>query len=64
MVSHDSDYYAAYTSRVDNSVDPVQLASKKPADQEPRCFRNRIFPGAARLGLMWLAYVIPDNIDR
>ena len=27
-----------YISQFENSVDPDQLASVKPADQEPRCF--------------------------
>ena len=33
-------YYAqlGYISQFENSVDPDQLASVKPADQEPRCF--------------------------
>ena len=27
-------------SRVENSVDPDQLASQKPADLDPHCFQN------------------------
>ena len=32
-------------SRVDNSVDPDQLASEKPADLALHCFQNRIYLG-------------------
>ena len=31
-----------FTSRVGNNVDPDQLASEKPADQDLHCFQNRI----------------------
>ena len=30
-----------------NNVDPDQLASMKPADLDPRCFQNRIYPSSA-----------------
>ena len=30
-----------FTSRVDNNVDPDQLASQKPADLGPHCFQNK-----------------------
>ena len=29
--------------RVENNVDPDQLASEKPADQDLHCFKNRIY---------------------
>ena len=35
------------TSRVENSVDPDQLASQKPADLNLHCFQNRISLGTA-----------------
>ena len=31
-----------YTSRVENSVNPDQLASEKPADLDSQCFQNSI----------------------
>ena len=34
-----------------NSVDPDQLASWKPADQDLHCFQNRSYPSLAWYGL-------------
>ena len=34
------------------TVDPDQLASKKPADLDLHCFQNRLYPGSAWLGLI------------
>ena len=39
------------TSRVENSVDPDQLASQKPADLDLHCFQSRIYPGIVMCGL-------------
>ena len=36
-------YEHVFTSRVENSVDPDQLASKKLADQDLHCFQNIIY---------------------
>ena len=36
-----------FISRVDNSVDPDQLASQEPADLDLHCFQNRIYPALA-----------------
>ena len=47
----DLSYKHVFTSRVENSVDPDQLASQKPADQDLHCFRNGIYPGLAWSGL-------------
>ena len=38
------------------SVDPDQLASEKPADQEPHCFQNGIYSGSAGEELMMLKF--------
>ena len=35
-------------------MDPDQLASVKPADQEPHCFQNGIYSGSAGEELMML----------
>ena len=35
-------------SIVENSVEPDQLASEKPADLGLDCFQNRIYPGYSR----------------
>ena len=35
---------------VENSVDPDQLASEKPADLDLHCFQNRIYPGLTWYG--------------
>ena len=35
----DLNYKHVFSSRVENSVDPDQLASKKPADQDPHVFK-------------------------
>ena len=32
------------TRSVENCVDPDQLASQKPADQDLHCFKNRMHP--------------------
>ena len=32
-----------FTNTVENSVDPDQLASHKPADLDLHCFQNRIY---------------------
>ena len=47
--SHDSSYKHVFTSRRENSVDPDQLVSQKPADpdQELHCFQNMIHLGSA-----------------
>ena len=45
--SHDPRLLHAFTSRVEKSVDPDQLASEKPADLDLHCFQNRIYPGSA-----------------
>ena len=44
----DSSYYM-YLQVVENSVDPDQLASEKPADQDLHCFQNRLYLGSAWL---------------
>ena len=36
---------------MENIVDPDQLASEKPADQDLHCFQNRIYLGSASLGI-------------
>ena len=36
-----------FTSLVENSVDPDQLASKKPADLDLHSFHNRMYPSVA-----------------
>ena len=36
-----------FTSRVENSADPDQLASKKPADLDQHRFPNKIYPSLA-----------------
>ena len=36
-----------YTSRVQNSIDPDQLASVKPPDWDLDCFESRIYPDTA-----------------
>ena len=41
------EYVFTHISRVENSVDPDQLASQKPADLYLHCFQNRIYPGSA-----------------
>ena len=33
----------AFTSKFENSVDPNQLASQKPADLDLHCFQNRVY---------------------
>ena len=45
----DSNYEHVFKSIVENSVDPDQLASEKPADLDLRCFQNKINPGSACL---------------
>ena len=35
-------YLHVFSSREENSVDPDQLASQKPADLDLQCFQNRI----------------------
>ena len=47
----DSSYWHILTSKVENSVDPGQLASQKPADLDLHCFQNRIYPGSTWFGL-------------
>ena len=37
----------ACINRLENSVDPDQLVSKKPADLDLHCFENRIYPNSA-----------------
>ena len=37
----ESSYYHVFASRVENSVNPDQLASEKPADQDLHCFQNQ-----------------------
>ena len=37
---YDTIYYHRFTDLVENSVDIDQLASGKPADQGPHCFRK------------------------
>ena len=39
----DFSYWHGLTIRVENSVDPDQLASEKPADLDLHCFQNRIY---------------------
>ena len=34
-----------FQNRVENSVNPDQLASVEPADLDLNCFQNRIYPG-------------------
>ena len=41
----DNSYKYVLSNRVDNSVDPDQLASKKPADLDRHCFHNMIHTG-------------------
>ena len=36
-----------FTSRVQNRVDPDQLASEKPADLDLHSFQNRVYPSIA-----------------
>ena len=36
-----------FTSKGENSVDPDQLASQKPADLDLHCFQNWIYPTLA-----------------
>ena len=50
--SQESYYKHIFTSRGDNSVDPDQLASKKPADLDLHCFENRTYLSPARKRLM------------
>ena len=38
-----SSYQSVFTIKVENSVDPDQLASQKPADQYLHCFQNKIY---------------------
>ena len=40
----DFSFWHGLTSRVENSVDPDQLASEKPADLDLYCFQNNIYP--------------------
>ena len=40
--SQDTSCKLAFTSQLENSVDPDQLASEKPADLDLHCFQNRI----------------------
>ena len=40
-------YKYLFTSRVERSVDPDQLASQKPADQDQHSFQNSIYRGLA-----------------
>ena len=42
----DSSYKHVFTGRVENSVDPDQLASQKPADLDLHCFQNRQYLGS------------------
>ena len=37
--------FACIISTVENSVDPDQLASEKPADLDVPCFQTGIYPG-------------------
>ena len=48
----DSSYKHLFTRRAENSVDPDQLASEKPADLDPHFFQNRIYPDSAWKGLI------------
>ena len=41
----------AYTSKIENIVDPDQLALEKLVDLDLHCFQNRINPGSAGEGL-------------
>ena len=44
----DSSYQHVFTNRVENSVDPDQLASQKPADLDRHCLQiGDIYPGLA-----------------
>ena len=45
--SNYSSYMLVFTSRMENSVDPDQLASQKPADLDLHCFQDRIFSSLA-----------------
>ena len=38
-------FVQSHFSRLENSVDPDQLASEKPADLDLHCFQNRIYLG-------------------
>ena len=40
-------YKHVFTRGVENSVDPDQLASEKPADLDLHCFQNRKYPDLA-----------------
>ena len=39
----DSNYQQAFTSRVENSVNPDQLASQKPVDLDLHCFQTKMY---------------------
>ena len=43
----DSSEFQVFTSRMENNVDPDQLASEKPADLDLQCFQNGLYPGEA-----------------
>ena len=38
---------SAFTSRMEHTVDPDQLASQKPADMDLHCFKSKTYPGLA-----------------
>ena len=44
-------YQNVLTSKMENSVDPDQLAFQKPADLYLYCFQNKIYLGSAWKGL-------------
>ena len=46
-------------SIVENSVDPDQLASQKPVDQDKHCFQKGIYPGLAWYRLIaWFSFLL------
>ena len=46
-----------FTDRIENSVDPDQLASQKPADQEPRCFSLVLKMHVVRAGFFQVNWI-------
>ena len=52
-----TNYYHEFISRVENRVDPDQLASEKPADLGQHCFLNRIY-----WCLVWKELIFPFSL--
>ena len=56
-------YKHVFSSRLENSVDPDQLASQRPADLDLLCLKIIIYLDSACNGLPQLYSELPNNIS-